>query len=57
MKNIVMGPIPGPNQEPALEDITKEIIFSWFIDDDVRDARIFEQLLWFLDEQYFPRLT
>lgn len=60
LKDVTFGPIPGPNPEPpliaALEERRGRVGFRYFFDDDYGAANTFEDLMWFLQEWYFPRV-
>ena len=60
LKDITFGPIPGPNSEPpliaALEERKGQVGFRYFFDDDYGAANTFEDMMWFLQEWYFPRV-
>ena len=55
LKDLVTGPIPSLNQEPALSDISDETMFGSFMDDDFGGASEEENLFNFLHNHYFPR--
>lgn len=56
LKMTACGPIPAPHPEPALWDVSDEVAFRYFMDDDVGGATSVDILFQFLHEHYFPRL-
>ena len=62
LKDLVFGPIPEPNAEPAVctclgKGDYSEVTFKYFVDDDYGASPTFETLLRFLHHFYFPRLV
>lgn len=55
LMDIVMGPIPNPDEEPALGE--GPVAFEYFMDDDQGGAETFEELVQFLHERYFLRMS
>lgn len=49
-------PIPSPNTEPALADVT-DTEFDYFVDNNARANETFDRLFDFLYHYYFPRYT
>lgn len=56
LKMTACGPIPAPHPEPALWDVSDDVAFRYFMDDDVGGATSVDILFQFLHEHYFPRL-
>lgn len=60
LKDIAMGPIPSPNEEPQLHgEITineGSVAYEYFMDDDYGVATDFQSLFNFLHHHYFPRV-
>ena len=57
LKDITMGPIPELYTEPALADIDGKVGFDTFVNDNYGAAKTVMDLLRFLHERYFPRLS
>lgn len=57
LKMTAMGPIPAPNPEPALDDISEDIGFEAYMDDDLGGATTVDILADFLFDHYLPRLA
>jgi len=51
-----MGPIPKPLGEQPLSGETENFAFMIFFDDDIDTTTLFDTLLDFLHDQYFPRM-
>lgn len=56
-KDIVTGPIPTPNPEPALQHIDIETVFEHLVDDGMGRAETVEKLIWLLHHHDFPWLA
>jgi hypothetical protein len=59
LKDLMAGPIPEPNAEPAISGITVDgsAAFEYFVDDDMGAAVSFEDQFRFLHDSYFPRIA
>jgi hypothetical protein len=59
LKDLMAGPIPEPNAEPAISGITLDgsAAFEYFADDDMGAAVSFEDQFRFLHDSYFPRIA
>jgi hypothetical protein len=57
LKVIFVGPIPRPDQEPALNNPDIPEAFEAFVDDDYGAHRMVEEQHDFLHKHYFPRLA
>jgi hypothetical protein len=59
LKDLMAGPIPEPNAEPAISGITLDgsAAFEYFVDDDMGAAVSFEDQFRFLHDSYFPRIA
>ena len=58
LKDILAGPIPAPNKEAALDDLsTDDGRFQYFMDDDFGVHRTSDSQWRFLHRRYFPRLA
>ena len=55
LKDLTFGPIPAPKSEPAVDP--SGMTFKYFVDDDYGGAPSFYQLLTFLHNDYFPRIS
>ena len=56
LKDLMFGPIPPPDPEPAVVTLDGKLAFKYFFDDDYGAADTFDGLLEFLHDVYFPRL-
>ena len=58
LKDILAGPIPAPNKEAALDDLsTDDGRFQYFMNDDFGAHRTYDSQWRFLHRRYFPRLA
>lgn len=57
MKNIATKSISSSCLKFALSKTSKNIVFNHFMNDDIKDADSFKDLLNFLHHYYFSRLT
>ena len=58
LKDLTFGPIPEPDPEPAvISGLSPHVSFRYFVDDDYGAAHTFDELLQFLHEVYFPRIS
>lgn len=55
-KMTARGPVPVPNPEPALWDVSDDVAFRYFMHDVVGGATSVDTLFYFLHDHYFPRL-
>jgi hypothetical protein len=57
LKMTAMGPIPAPQAEPALSEVSPDVGFEAYMDDDLGGATSVDILMDFLFDHYFPRLS
>jgi hypothetical protein len=57
LKDIVTGPIPKLHAEPALNWVSSNTAFDFFVENDIGGAVSIRSLINFLHNHYFPRLA